>query len=155
MNNFLEALIEILVEHEISAELMDRRDLKQFQKSWLETFVSDDIDVLDSTVADLRRNGIRAVREQVGKGYVIGIAGAAADDAYMALPAVDFICWQPYDTSALFCKGVAAMPRFASMPCGARTTVTAADLAWTATLPGLCCAGESFFARSGWQPDEN
>lgn len=151
MSDLLSELTEILNQHEIVAESLDRSDIRDLQKRWLEAYVCDDAELIEESISRLRKQGLKPVTEKLGKGFIVGIEGASAEEAYLKLPPSEFIWWEPFDNTAFYCQTGRTMPMFGAMPCGFRSTITSLDLEWTATLPGLCCAGQAFFARKEWQ----
>jgi|GEM_PF-4926921 len=152
MMDVLKELSEILGQHEIIAESLDSRDIRDFQKCFLEAYVRDDNEHIEESIARLRKQGLKPVTENIGKGLIIGIEGAFAEESFLKLPPSEFIWWEPFDGTAYYCQIGRSMPMFGGMPCGFRSTITSPDLVWSATLPGMCCAGQAFFARKEWQP---
>lgn len=151
MTDHLRDLCEALAQYDITPESLDKQEVRAFQKQWLAAFAVEDAEQIEKALASLRGQGIKAVTENISKGVTVGIDGARAEEAYLKLPLQEFVIWESFASAAFLCQMGNSMPLFTAMPCGSRWTVVSTDLDWTAVLPGMCCAGQAFFALREWQ----
>jgi hypothetical protein len=149
LTDFLKDLSETFDRYGIVAESLAGQEVRSFQRSWLGIYAQEG-DV-EEKLANLKRLGLKPVTENIGKYATVGIDGAPAEEAYLKMPPQEIIVWQSLSHSAFICQIGNSLPLFTSMPCGSRWTVAASDLSWAAVLPGMCCAGQAFFALSEWQ----
>ncbi len=152
MTEYLKDLRDALSQYDIEFESLDRQEVRDFQKQWLAAFSVEDATEVEKALAGLHRQGFKSVAESIGKGVTVGIDGARAEEAYLNLPLQEFVIWETFAGTAFLCQMGNSMPLFTAMPCGSRWTVVSTDLDWTALLPGMCCAGQAFFALKDWQP---